>query len=148
MTANHIDILLVEDNDADVELILNAFGSDGVVRKVHVMKDGEEALRYLLNDENPSHPLPSLLLLDLKLPKVSGLDVLRQLRVHGRTRTLPVVIFTSSKEERDVAEAYSLGANSYVQKPVDFEEFRDTLRQLGRYWLVINEPTPDLGLVA
>lgn len=109
-------------------------------------RDGQEALDYLFSAGNPAspdpHPMPQVVLLDLKLPRMSGLEVLRRLRADERTRLLPVVILTSSNEERDVMEGYSLGANSYVRKPVDFAQFTEAIRLLGMYWLVLNEPLP------
>jgi len=146
MSADAIEILFVEDNPADVELTLRALSSAHIANRIRVASDGEEALDYLLGPGDHRGvgcpPLPRLVLLDLKLPKVDGLEVLRQLRENPRTHTLPVVILTSSKEERDLVQGYKLGANSYIQKPVDFGQFQDTVKQLGLYWLVINEPPP------
>jgi len=146
MSADAIEILFVEDNPADVELTLRALSSAHIANRIHVASDGEEALDFLLcrGDHAGAScpPLPRLVLLDLKLPKVDGLEVLRQLRENPRTHTLPVVILTSSKEERDLVQGYMLGANSYIQKPVDFGQFQDTVKQLGLYWLLINEPPP------
>jgi CheY-like chemotaxis protein len=138
-------ILLVEDNPDDVELTQRALRINNISNQVEVVNDGEQALEYLhgRNAEGGySHSLPQLVLLDLKLPKVDGLEVLVTLRGHERTKLLPVVILTSSKEERDMVEGYSRGANSYVRKPVSFEQFLDAVRQLGLYWLVLNEPPP------
>ena len=137
-------ILLVEDNPDDVELTLRAFAKSNVANEIIVAGDGEEALDYLFAvgahaDRDPSL-IPAVVLLDLKLPKIDGLDVLRRLRSDERTRRLPVVVLTSSNEEQDVIESYDLGANSFVRKPVDFAEFIDAARQLGLYWLVLNEP--------
>jgi len=137
-------ILLVEDNPDDVELTLRAFAKSNVANEITVAGDGEEALDYLFAvgahaDRDPSL-MPAVVLLDLKLPKIDGLDVLRRLRSDERTRCLPVVVLTSSNEEQDVIESYDLGANSFVRKPVDFAEFIDAARQLGLYWLVLNEP--------
>ncbi len=134
-------VLLVEDNPDDVALTLRAFKKSNILNSVVVAKDGEEALERLFS----SSPLPQLVLLDLKLPKVDGLEVLRRLRQDERTRTLPVVILTSSKEEKDLIEGYSLGANSYIQKPVDFDQFVEATRQLSLYWLVLNVPPPAAG---
>ena len=139
-------ILLVEDNPDDVELTLRAFEQANVANDVRVVRDGVEALDYLLargehRGRPPEHD-PQLVLLDLKLPKVGGLEVLRALRSQERTATLPVVVLTSSQEERDVVESYRLGANSYVRKPVDFAEFIEATRQLGLYWLVLNVGVP------
>ncbi len=131
-------ILLVEDNPDDEALTLRAFQKNNITNAVSVARDGAEALAYLSGGSD----LPQLVLLDLKLPKVDGLEVLRRLRADARTRLLPVVILTSSTEERDLVESYRLGANSYVRKPVDFVEFVDAVRQLGLYWLLLNQPPP------
>jgi two-component system response regulator len=136
-------ILLVEDNPHDATLTVRAMKKSNVVNEIVVARDGVEALDYLfgtgLYDEGRAC-LPMMVLLDLKLPKVDGLEVLKRIRSDERTRCLPVVILTSSKEERDIIEGYSLGANSYVCKPVDFSEFMDAARQLGLYWMLLNEP--------
>jgi two-component system response regulator len=139
-------ILLVEDNDDDVELTRRAFEKSRIVNEMVVVRDGQEALEYLLvtgahAGRDPAI-MPSVILLDLNLPKLSGLDVLSRIRAEERTRRLPVVILTTSKEEKDVIGGYDLGANSYVRKPVDFAEFADAARQLGLYWLLLNEPPP------
>jgi CheY-like chemotaxis protein len=139
-------ILLVEDNADDIELTLRAFEKSKIVNDIVVARDGEEALDYLFAtgshaDRDPGL-LPEVVLLDLKLPKIDGLDVLRRIRTDERTRRLPVVILTSSTEEQDVLSSYDLGANSFVQKPVDFGEFIDAARHLGLYWLVLNETSP------
>jgi two-component system, response regulator len=139
-------ILLVEDNPDDEKLTLRAMRQSDIPNIIIVARDGAEALDYLFGQaERPdSVPgLPSLVLLDLKLPKVSGLEVLQQMRAEERTRTLPVVVLTSSDEDRDIVESYSLGANSYVRKPVDFDEFMDAVRQLGVYWLSMNMAPED-----
>lgn len=130
-------ILLVEDNPDDEELALRALRKNHLANGVHVARDGEEALAYFFEGE--PRALPQVVLLDLKLPKVDGLEVLRRLRADDRTRLLPVVILTSSREERDLVEGYRLGANSYIQKPVDFEQFTQAIGQLGLYWLVLNQ---------
>jgi CheY-like chemotaxis protein len=139
-------ILLVEDNPDDEKLTLRALQKNKISNEVVVAHDGVEALDYLLGREgqagNHSNPLPQVVLLDLKLPKVDGLEVLRRLRAHERTKLLPVVILTSSNEEQDRIAGYGLGANSYVRKPVDFNQFIEAARQLGLYWLVLNEPPP------
>jgi CheY-like chemotaxis protein len=139
-------ILLVEDNPDDEKLTLRALHKNNISNGVIVAHDGVEALEYLLgsgsDEENHGNPLPQVVLLDLKLPKLDGLEVLRRLRAHKRTRHLPVVILTSSNEEQDLIAGYSLGANSYVRKPVDFSQFLEAARQLGLYWLVLNEPPP------
>jgi two-component system, response regulator len=139
-------ILLVEDNPDDVELTLRALELQKIANPLVVARDGVEALDYLFGRgpfAGPAAPaLPTVILLDLKLPKVDGLEVLRQLRQNDRTRLLPVVILTSSREEKDLINGYRLGANSYICKPVDFDQFNEAIKQLGLYWLVWNEPVP------
>jgi two-component system response regulator len=135
-------ILLVEDNADDEQLTLRAMRQSEVPNMIRVARDGAEALEHLFA---PGARLPDLILLDLKLPKVSGLEVLQRLRADERTRALPVVVLTSSDEERDIVESYSLGANSYIRKPVDFDEFIDAVRQLGLYWLSMNRTRRPLG---
>ena len=139
-------ILLVEDNPDDVSLTMRAFKSNNITNDVVVAQDGVEALDYLFGADGKPAPeeLPAIILLDLKLPRVNGMEVLRRIRAEERTRLLPVVILTSSDEERDVIDTYSLGANSYVRKPVDFVEFTKAAKQLGLYWLLMNQapPTP------
>jgi two-component system response regulator len=131
-------ILLVDDNADDVALTLRAFRTNNITNQVDVASDGEEALNYLLPDgEHP--PSPVLILLDINLPKVNGLEVLRRIRTDARTRYLPVVVLSTSSEDRDIVESYSLGANSYVRKPVVFNEFVGAVRVLGLYWLLVNE---------
>ena len=143
---NHKLILLVEDNADDEALTLRALHKSKIANKIIVVRDGAEALDYLFVTGKFAGPepveLPQVILLDLKLPKVDGLEVLRRIRADARTRLLPVVILTSSKEEQDMANAYSSGANSYVRKPVDFNQFVDAIGQLGLYWLVLNEVPP------
>jgi two-component system response regulator len=139
-------ILLVEDNQDDEELTLRALSRNNITNQVQVVRDGQEALDWL--EATGPHAgrdpddVPALVLLDLKLPKIDGLEVLRRLRANPRTALVPVVILTSSKEDRDRASGYQSGANSYVQKPVDFTQFVDAVRQLGMYWLMLNEPPP------
>ena len=137
-------ILLVEDNPDDAALTLRAFRKNKIGNPIHVARDGEEALEWLFGADGAEPPseLPAVILLDLKLPKVDGLEVLRRIRANDRTRLLPVVILTSSREDSDLLNGYSLGANSYVRKPVDFGDFLDATRQLGLYWLVLNEQPP------
>jgi two-component system response regulator len=137
-------ILLVEDNPKDVLLTERAFKQSKIANDLHVVRDGEEALEYLLGPGagTPARPMPALVLLDLKLPKVDGLEVLRRIRHDDRTRLLPVVILTSSSEEQDVVQGYGNGANSYIRKPVDFTQFTEAVANLGLYWLVLNEPPP------
>ncbi len=132
-------ILLVEDNPMDIDLTLRAFARHKLTNPILVARDGDEALQYVLQWEGGA-PLPLLILLDLKLPKVDGLDVLRQIKAHPRFRTLPVVILTTSHDDRDVETAYRLGANSYIVKPVDFDRFMEVAAQLERYWLTLNTP--------
>lgn len=139
-------ILLVEDNPDDEELTLMALQKNNILNEVVVARDGVEALDYLFGEGAGSFSqrrlLPTLILLDLKLPKVDGLEVLKRIRADERTRMLPVVVLTSSREESDVLESYSLGCNSYVRKPVDFAQFVEATRQLGLYWLLLNEGPP------
>ena len=140
------DILLVEDNPDDAELTIRAFKKNHIANRIVHVTDGAEALEWLFGSgrhaaRNVDHA-PAVVLLDLNLPKVNGLEVLQRIRADPRTRLLRIVILTSSKEERDVVESYALGANSYVRKPVDFQEFMDAARQLGTYWLALNEPPP------
>ena len=139
-------ILLVEDNDDDVALTLRALNLNNIRNEVVVARDGVEALDYLwatgTHAARDTRQMPQVILLDLKLPRIDGLEVLRRLRSDKRTRLLPVVILTSSQEQQDLVESYSLGANSYVRKPVDFDQFVEAVRQLGLYWLVLNQPPP------
>jgi two-component system response regulator len=136
-------ILLVEDNQDDVDLTLRAFKKNNIGNKVVVARDGVEALEHLFGaGRAPDAPWPVVVLLDLKLPRIDGLEVLRKIRANERTRTLPVVVLTSSDEQRDLIESYNLGANSYVRKPVDFGGFLEAARQLGLYWLVLNQAPP------
>jgi CheY-like chemotaxis protein len=136
-------ILLVEDNPDDAELAVRAFGRTNVRHQLVLARDGVEALDYLLPGDAPSaapQPLPAMVLLDLKLPRVDGLEVLRRLRAHQRTKHLPVVVLTSSAENDDILASYERGANSYVRKPVDFSQFLEAARHLGGYWLELNQP--------
>ena len=139
-------ILLVEDNPDDEALTIRAFQKNNLTNEIVVARDGAEALEYLFGTDRYAgrdiSEQPSLVLLDLKLPRVDGLEVLRQMRADPRTQTVPVVILTSSREERDIEGGYRLGANSYVCKPVDFAEFLEATRQLGLYWLLLNQPPP------
>jgi two-component system response regulator len=150
MTSRQVEILLVEDNPDDVELTLHALRKENLANNIHVARDGEEALEFLfcngVHADRTFEIPPKLILLDLKLPKVDGMEVLRRLKADARTRTIPVVILTSSKEERDLFNGYHLGANSYIQKPVDFDQFRSTVKNVGLYWLVINQPPVTEGV--
>jgi two-component system response regulator len=128
-------IILVEDNPDDERLTIRALKRGNIANEILVARNGEEAITMVLNAD----PLPSVILLDLKLPKVDGLEVLRQIRAHERTQKLPVVVLTSSSEEGDIIDSYDLGANSYVRKPVETDKFTEAIRQLGMYWAVVNE---------
>jgi two-component system, response regulator len=131
-------LLLVEDNPDDERLAVRALRRGNIANDIIIARNGEEALTTVFSLD----PLPSVVLLDLKLPKIDGLEVLRQIRANERTRLLPVVVLTSSSEDRDIVESYSLGANSYVRKPVEFDQFTEAVRQLGLYWVLINQPLP------
>ncbi len=144
MSPNEVDILLVDDSQDDVDLTLHSLRSQNLANRVFVARDGEEALDFLFctgphTERSFDHP-PKLILLDLKLPKVDGMQVLKQVKGDERTRSIPVVLMTSSKEERDRVAGYDLGVNSYLQKPVEFDEFRRMVKLLGLYWLVTNQP--------
>jgi two-component system response regulator len=139
-----VEILLVEDNPNDVELALRALKKHNLTNKVHVVKNGAEALEFIFGtgayagrDVNNK---PKVILLDLKLPKVDGLEVLRRIKSDERTKVIPVVVLTSSTEERDIIESYQLGVNSYIVKPIDFDKFIDAVSELGLYWLLLNQP--------
>ena len=140
-----VDILLVEDNADDIELAVHALREEKLANGITIARDGEEALDIIFHRGQWAGPAtlpPRLILLDLKLPKVDGLDVLRALKGDPRTKAIPIVVMTSSKEERDLVESYKLGVNAYVQKPVGFDEFRGIVKELGLFWLVINQPPP------
>jgi len=143
---NPTEILLVEDNEADVELTLHALKQGKIANPLHVVRDGEEALDFLFcrgkYQKRNGQRQPRLVLLDLKLPKVDGLEVLEKIRQSEELRTIPVVVLTASKQEQDLLRSYSLGVNSYIQKPVDFDQFRQVVREIGYYWIVVNEPPP------
>jgi two-component system response regulator len=140
-------ILLVEDNPRDEALTLRALKKSNIVNEVVVARDGVEALDYFfgrgIHEGRDTTVMPQLILLDLKLPKLDGLEVLRKIRADERTKRLPIVVFTSSSEEEDMIKSYDLGANSYVRKPVDFDQFLEATRQLGLYWLVLNQVAPN-----
>ena len=144
MAEEPVDILLVEDSPDDVELTLRALRKSNVTNHIEVARDGAEALEFIFatgaHADRDINNGPKVVLLDLKLPKVDGLEVLRRIKSDQRTKNLPVVVLTSSRESRDVADAYALGVNSYIVKPVDFEQFADAVRELGLYWLLLNEP--------
>jgi two-component system response regulator len=141
--ADPVEILLVEDNPSDVKLALHAFQKHHLANHVHVVRDGAEALEFIFCTDRYSgrrvEQAPSVILLDLKLPLVDGIEVLRRVKADPRTRPIPVVVLTSSREERDLVETYQLGVNSYIVKPVDFDQFTDVVRHLGFYWLLLNQ---------
>lgn len=141
MSHSPVEILLVEDNPNDAELSLYALRKFKIANSVHHARDGAEALDYLFGGDAPGGAvqIPRLILLDLKLPKVDGLEVLRRLKSHPETRPVPVVVLTSSREERDIVESYNLGVNSYIVKPIDFEQFTEAVRDVGFYWLLLNQ---------
>ena len=147
MENEKVEILLVEDNPNDVELTLHALKKSHLTNNIHVVRDGEEALEFFFGnpdaDSNKKIPGPKVILLDLKLPKIDGMEVLRKLKGHPNTRSIPVVVLTSSNEERDIVETYSLGVNSYIVKPVDFAKFVQAMHTLGMYWLMLNRPMQD-----
>ena len=138
-------ILLVEDNPDDEALTLRAFKKSDISNEVVVMRDGAEALAYLFPGNGDAVPCPGLVLLDLNLPKVGGLEVLRKMQADARTRLIPVVVLTTSKQEEDILDSYRSGANAYVRKPVKFSDFADAVRALGVFWLLLNEPAPSRG---
>ena len=146
-----VEILLVEDNEGDIELTLHALRAENLGNKIQIARDGEEALDFLFRRgryvERPRGQEPRLVLLDLKLPKVDGLEVLKSMKANEGTKMIPTVVLTSSREEQDLVQSYHLGVNSYIQKPVDFDQFRQMVKQLGMYWLVVNQ-TPHAKAVA
>ncbi|MEX2287669.1 MAG: response regulator [Planctomycetaceae bacterium] len=143
MNESGVEILLVEDNPGDVTLALHAFKKHHFANRIHVVRDGAEALEFIFcTDRYADRRIdngPKLILLDLKLPLVDGVEVIRRTKADPRTRSLPIVVMTSSREDRDIIEAYKLGANSYIVKPVDFEQFAEVVKQLGYYWLLLNQ---------
>lgn len=145
-----MDILLIEDNPEDVEITLRAFRKHHIANKIHVVRDGEEALECLFStgryEEGSSCQNIRLILLDLKLPKVDGLEILQKVKSDPRTRHIPVVVLTSSREEEDLAKSYNYGVNSYVVKPVDFAQFSDAVRQVGLYWMLLNHVPAELSM--
>jgi two-component system response regulator len=142
-------VLLVEDNQHDEELVLRALRKNNIKNEIVVMRDGAEAIDYLFATgayaSRNTAEQPTVILLDLKLPKIDGLEVLRRIRADGRTKLVPVVVLTSSKEDRDLVAGYASGANSFVRKPIEFTEFSDAIGRLGLYWLLLNEPPPFVG---
>jgi two-component system response regulator len=148
MTSDPVEILLVEDNPNDVTLALHALRKHKLANKIHVIRDGAEALEYIFcTDRYAGRDIasgPKVILLDLKLPLVDGLEVLRRAKADPRTQHYPIVVMTSSREERDIIESYQLGVNSYIVKPVDFEQFIEAMGTLGMYWLLLNQP-PEIG---
>ena len=144
MRSDEVEILLVEDNPSDLEVALRALKEQNICNKVQVARDGEEALDFIFcrggHAGRNIEDLPRVVLLDLKLPLIDGLEVLRQIRADARTRRVPVVVLTSSTEERDIVESYALGVNSYIAKPVDFDQFSSAMHTIGMYWLLLNRP--------
>jgi CheY-like chemotaxis protein len=149
MSGDQIEILLVEDDSDDLELTMHSLSEERVGNRIFVARDGEEALDFLFcrgaHGGRDPDCRPKLILLDLKLPKVDGLEVLKQLKSDPRTKALPVVVLTSSKQEQDLVRSYQSGVNSYIQKPVDFDQFRAVIKRLGFYWLLVNEPPPQMA---
>jgi two-component system, response regulator len=150
MNPNEVDILLVDDSQDDIDLTLHALRSESLANRVFIARDGEEALDFLFcsgpHSQRSFEQPPKLVLLDLKLPKVDGMQVLKQVKGDPRTRTIPIVMMTSSREECDMLNGYDLGVNSYLQKPVDFDQFRKMVKLLGMYWLVTNQPPVTNGV--
>src|ERR1035438_6293473 len=146
MPSKEVELLLVEDDPNDVELALLALRKHHLANQIHVARDGEEALDFLFcrgpYSDRTLNGLPKVVFLDLKLPKVSGLEVLKIMKDDPRTRPIPVVVMSSSREQRDMVEGYRLGVNSYIQKPIDFGQFQTTIKDLGYYWLVVNQSLP------
>lgn len=147
MDNDKVEILLVEDNPNDVELTLHALKKSHLTNKIHVVRDGEEALNFFFGNTDSEGakkiPGPKVILLDLKLPKVDGMEVLKRLKSNPITKSIPIVVLTSSNEERDILETYALGVNSYIVKPVDFTKFVQAMHTLGMYWLMLNRPLQD-----
>ena len=139
---NDVEILIVEDNASDAEMAMRAFKKNNLANKIHIVHDGEEALNFIFAKgeyaERDKEQKPKIILLDLKLPKIDGLEVLKELKNNETTKIIPVIILTSSKEESDIIKSYNLGVNSYIVKPVDFDKFVEAVRDLGHYWLLLN----------
>jgi CheY-like chemotaxis protein len=150
--SHEVEILLVEDSPEDAELTIRALRRNKLANEIHHVEDGVEALDFLFcrgaYADRTFTQLPKLVLLDLKLPKASGMEVLRAIRADERTKAIPVVVFTSSKEERDLIDGYKLGVNAYAQKPVDFEQFSSTVRQIGMFWMLVNQAPTSATFVA
>ena len=144
MTDGVVEILLVEDNPSDAKLALHAFKKNNLTNRIHLVRDGGEALDFIFNMGEYAHRIdqspPRVIFLDLKLPKVDGLEVLRRIKSDTKTKAIPVVMLTSSREDKDVIESYSLGVNSYIVKPVDFAQFTESIQSLGMYWVLLNNP--------
>ncbi len=141
----NLEILLVEDNPDDVELTIHALKKNNILNTISVVRDGQRALDYLFGTDqhdDSKHTVPGLILLDLKLPKVDGIEVLKRIKNDDNLRKTPVVVLTSSKEDRDIVDSYNLGVNSYIRKPVDFDKFVETVKIIGYYWLLVNEKPP------
>jgi two-component system response regulator len=149
MNSVTVEILLVEDNPADLKLAMHAFKTHKLANNIQVVRDGAEALEFIFCTDRYAHRRfengPKMILLDLKLPLVDGLEVLRRIKSDPRTQSIPVTIMTSSREESDIVESYKLGVNSYIVKPVDFEQFTEAVEKLGYYWLLLNQPPPLKG---
>lgn len=142
MQMNVVEILLIEDSAEDAELTIRTLRQHNLANNLLHLKDGEEAVNFLFNSGYDSYP--KLILLDLKMPKVDGIEVLKRIKEHDEKRIIPVVVLTSSKEERDIIESYRLGVNAYITKPVDFDKFVNTIKELGMFWLILNQPSKKL----
>jgi two-component system, response regulator len=140
MGTNPAELILIEDNPNDVELTLHALREHKLASTIHVVRDGVEALDFFFGADQPDQKSIKLILLDIKLPKIDGLEVLSRLKSHPATKAIPVVILTSSNQERDILQSYDIGANSYIVKPVNFHQFTDVIRELGLYWMIVNQP--------
>jgi CheY-like chemotaxis protein len=145
-TGRTVEVLLIDDSPSDVELTIHVLRRNNLANSIHVAEDGQEALDFIFcRGEHQARSItdrPRVILLDLKLPKVNGLEVLKAIRANEQTKAIPVVILTSSKEQRDLIEGYEFGTNAFIQKPVDFEQFQNAIKEIGLFWLVVNEPPP------